>query len=132
MRGLVTSILCLTLSSAAYAEQPASVGSKNTESAQSMEKNTETDLSNLTLAQMELLLGKPAKMAEFTLSMNVTEFRIELLNFYSKEMLLENPPLIVEATWALSPEKNKTIWFRPTGDGLKYLHHADWDVGVEF
>ena len=91
----------------------------------------DADIAATTLDRMTARFG-PAATETFTLSDDVGEFRIELLNLFSPSDLKSNPPDITEATWQVSDADNLTVWYRNTLDGPKYLHHMIWAVGTDF
>ena len=89
------------------------------------------EIGQMGLDEMTKRFGPPLTEV-FQLSSDVSEFRIELLNYFDQTRLAENPPQITEATWQVSPEQNLTVWYVETGDGLVYQHHLKWSAGQEF
>ncbi|WP_171178404.1 hypothetical protein [Ruegeria sp. HKCCD8929] len=77
-------------------------------------------------------LGPPATQEDFRLSRGETEFRIELLNYYTEAQLRDAPPLMREATWTLSPESNLTIWFAKRNGAWPFLHYQSWHPEDDF
>lgn len=83
------------------------------------------------LSGLSALYGAP-KTEDFTLTGDVSEFRIELLNFFPAAERKAEPPRIIEATWSVSAKENLTVWYRQTDAGRVYVHHMVWGKGQEF
>jgi hypothetical protein len=89
------------------------------------------DPATFTYADMVERLGGATKMDQFDLTADATEFRVELLNVFSKERLEADPPRLWEVTWAVTrPEGDRmTVWYDLAQDPV---HHLFWDQGDAF
>ncbi|CAA0175502.1 hypothetical protein CVI1001048_160015 [Tenacibaculum maritimum] len=72
--------------------------------------------------------GKPFKYDSFILNDGPTEFRIELLNIYSKEEVLSNTIKIEELTWEKDSLNFITVWYDEMTPKDIYV----WDKRTEF
>ncbi|CAA0185331.1 hypothetical protein TMP248_180014 [Tenacibaculum maritimum] len=72
--------------------------------------------------------GKPFKYDSFILNDGPTEFRIELLNIYSKEEVLSNTIKIEELTWEKDSLNFITVWYDEMTPKDIYV----WDKRIEF
>lgn len=95
------------------------------------EKEMSLDVSTLSFEGVTALLGDP-EIERFRLSNDVSEFRIELLNYYTVAELVRNQPPITQATYFITADRNLTVWYRETAQGPEYLHQMDWRPGQEF
>lgn len=95
------------------------------------DKLKDLDIEKLSLEEATQKLGAP-ETNSFQLSSDIDEFRIELLNFFTPDELASSPLQITEATWAVAPDQNLTIWYRETDNGPVYQHHLMWNPGQEF
>lgn len=91
----------------------------------------EIDIAAEGLSGLTRLYGEP-KTDTFTLTSDVTEFRVELLDLVPAAELKSDPPHVVEATWSVSDKENLTVWYRQTHAGRVYMHHMLWPKGREF
>ena len=84
----------------------------------------------MTLEKNEALkrYGKPLKYDGFILNDGPLEFRIELLNFYSKEEVLSNSIKIEELTWEKDSLNFITVWYHKMKPKDVYI----WDKRTEF
>jgi len=92
----------------------------------------------LNLEQAILLYGKTirgylGKDEEFVLDRKLTEFRIELYNFFSKKQVNNKNIIIKELTWSIDSINNLTVWYEKI-DSITYLpkHYLIWDKELEF
>ena len=65
---------------------------------------------------------------EFVLTVGLSEFRIELKNFYTDAEIEATPITIKEETWSIDSEHNITKWYQE--DVL--IHQMEWSPGDEF
>ncbi|XKX05590.1 hypothetical protein R8G61_14795 [Tenacibaculum maritimum] len=72
--------------------------------------------------------GKPFKYDSFILNDESSEFRIELLNIYSKEEVLSNTIKIEELTWEKDSLNFITVWYDEMTPKDIYV----WDKRTEF
>ncbi|CAA0162527.1 hypothetical protein DPIF8902391_120083 [Tenacibaculum maritimum] len=72
--------------------------------------------------------GKPFKYDSFILNDGPSEFRIELLNIYSKEEVLSNTIKIEELTWEKDSLNFITVWYDEMTPKDIYV----WDKRTEF
>ncbi|CAA0217168.1 hypothetical protein TMP445_560060 [Tenacibaculum maritimum] len=72
--------------------------------------------------------GKPFKYDSFILNDGPSEFRIELLNIYSKEEVLSNTIKIEELTWEKDSLNFITVWYDEMTPKEIYV----WDKRTEF
>lgn len=91
---------------------------------------SEDQLAGISAEDARSRFGEPQDTDSFVLSGRVTEFRIELLNRYSRERIDTDPPRITERTWSVGPGRNLTIWFEDGSES--YVHHMEWDADEEF
>lgn len=61
----------------------------------------------------------------------ISEFRIELLNHFSKKEL-KLPILIKEITFEITNENNLTIWYKFDKNRWIYIISAEWSKDSEF
>jgi len=80
-------------------------------------------------ADIVKLLGEAESEVNFTLSQNVTEFRIELLNLFALPQ--NNERKILERQWSNAGCK-LTIWFTNTKNGMTSVQALRWPDGTEF
>jgi hypothetical protein len=73
----------------------------------------------------------PLKKVKFTLSDNLSEFRISLYNHFSKDQIKTNKIMIVEVTWKLNNNENVTAWYLADKD-QKPISVLIWDKDAEF
>ena len=119
-------LACLWAGIAAAQQPPAEMEAEMTE------MPSETDLKSMSRDEALQRFGEPAARDEFDLSQDVPEFRIELLNLYSSDEIKNGPPRISEVTWALSPQKNLTIWYDRKNGGWAAVHYLEWQPGDDF
>ena len=64
------------------------------------------------------LYGDP-KIEQFELTVNASEFQIELLEHYSAGRLAEDPPQMTQATFSFDASSDLTVWY----ESNEYIHH---------
>ena len=77
-------------------------------------------------------LGAPMKENAFELGANVSEFRIELTNFFDEDRRRTDPPMIKELTWASAENHRVTVWFSQSEGGWNALHLLKWHSDDQF
>lgn len=85
------------------------------------------DLAGKSIAQLTQAYGPP-RIETFVLDDNVDEFRVPLLNRFSKEELEGGKVQLTEATFALDDQNNLTVWFH----GADYVDHFVYDRLSDF
>ncbi len=91
----------------------------------------ESTISKESYNKIQKIYPKISNKISFTLSSNLSEFRIELRNFYTKKQIASNNRLIYELTWNFSDQKNITAWYDAT-NLAKPVHYKVWDKNAEF
>jgi hypothetical protein len=94
------------------------------------EPSFDTELNGLTYDAAVKRLGPAPRDDIFPLSMDgMTEFRIEILNYY--ELPKEAGRPIREVQWRVK-ECNLAIWFADDGEGWVSFDNVRWDDNTEF
>jgi hypothetical protein len=126
MKGITVIVMMFSLMSCTSNQRtdPAEMASLTSPQREIEDKVVEEDSSGFkTLTGMEyndalLKFGKPVSSEDYKLNqMKITEFRVGLLNKFSKEDL-KKPIEIKEATWDFSDTENVTVWYT--------VHDGDW------
>ena len=76
--------------------------------------------------------GKPLEYEKFILTNGPLEFRIELLNIYTKEEILNNTIKIEELTWEKDSLNFVTAWYESTDSTSIPKDIYVWEKGTEF
>ncbi|WP_459211628.1 hypothetical protein [Aquimarina rhabdastrellae] len=74
---------------------------------------------------------KPHTEEEFFLNTPISEFRIELLNYFTQEEQSKSI-LIKEVTWNYSQNENITAWYQKKNTSWVFIHKLIWDKTSEF
>lgn len=77
------------------------------------------------------IAGPSDEATEFYMSDSVSEFRIELLNFFKRKDYLHKRILIKEVTW-YNGEKNITVWYREENLSWNFITMAVWNKDAVF
>jgi hypothetical protein len=76
--------------------------------------------------------GYLGKDEEFVLDRGLTEFRIELFNYYTEEQIDSKSIIIKELTWAIDSINNLTIWYEKIDSMYYPKDFYIWDKNLEF
>lgn len=77
------------------------------------------------------IAGPSDEATEFYMSDSLSEFRIELLNFFKRKDYLHKRIQIKEVTW-YNGEKNITVWYREENFSWRFITMSVWDKDAEF
>ena len=76
--------------------------------------------------------GKPFKEEQFSLTLGLPEFRVELLNIYTKEECQSKSIIIDELTWNKDSLNYITVWYQSDQKISLPKHFLIWNKGTEF
>ena len=76
--------------------------------------------------------GKPFIQEQFALTLGLLEFRIELLNIYTKEECQSKSIIIEELTWNKDSLNYITVWYQSEQKKSLPKHFIIWGKEAEF
>lgn len=88
-------------------------------------------LKNKSLEEAIAIAGPSDEATEFYMSDSLSEFRIELLNFFKRKDYLHKRIQIKEVTW-YNGEKNITVWYQEENFSWRFITMSVWDKDADF
>jgi hypothetical protein len=88
-------------------------------------------LKDKSLEEAIAIAGPSDEATVFYMSDSLSEFRIELLNFFKRKDYLHKRIQIKEVTW-YNGEKNITVWYQEENFSWRFITMSVWDKDAEF
>jgi hypothetical protein len=89
------------------------------------------EVKKISLSEAIKIYGNPITQEKFILGETMSEFRIELNNFYSEKQVKSLSIQLIEVTWKVNEDKNITAWYE-TSKKQRPVDAFVWDKDAEF
>lgn len=103
---------------------------QNKMNAKKQEINVE-EIKKISLSEAIKIYGNPITQEKFILGETMSEFRIELNNFYSEKQVESLCIQLIEVTWMVNKDENITAWYE-VNKKQKPVDVFVWDKNTEF